>query len=360
MNITRISSNRSVRRGFVASVIGAALLAVGACGTTATDAVGTDVDTTDGPRTSVPPSTGPTLTRTPPTAPPTTPPTIETPAHPPATTVAPSTAAPATSITLPDEPARPVATLDQVISIRGTGMHIRCSGGGDTTVLLIAGFEAGADGWAVVEPALTPSTRVCSYDRPGTGASDPAVTTQTFATQAVDLHDLLVAAGEPGPYVVVGHSMGGGEAVVFASEYDDEVSGLVLVDASPVDWPAAICAVADDGSDAARFLLGLCSTSFLPSGNTERLDVVPAFAVAAEVTSLGSLPMSVITAVDREVPDGLAAEERARLTDVWDRGQQQWSRLSTAGRVVSVDETGHYIQFDRPEIVIDEITRLLP
>jgi pimeloyl-ACP methyl ester carboxylesterase len=353
MNITTISSNRSVRRGFAASIVGAALLAVGACGTAGTDAVGAGVDTTDWPRTFVPSGPEPTPT--------TTPPWVASTTHTPTTTVAStSTAAPATSTTLSDEPPRPAAALDQIIPVRGTGMHIRCSGRGDTTVLLIAGFEAGADGWAVVEPALTPSTRVCSYDRPGTGASDPAVATQTFATQARDLHELLTAAGEPGPYVVVGHSMGGGEAVLFASEYDDEVSGLVLVDASPVTWPAAICAVADDGTDAARFLLGLCSTSFVPSGNAERLDVVRASAGAAGVTSLGSLPMSVITAVDREVPDGLAAEERARLTDVWDRGQQQWSLLSTAGRVVSVDETGHYIQLDRPEVVIDAITNLLP
>ena len=227
-------------------------------------------------------------------------------------------------------------------------------------MLLIAGFEAGSDGWAKVEPAISARTRVCSYDRPGTGTSDPATATQTFVTQATDLHELLTTIGEPGPYVVVGHSFGGAEAVTFASDFTDEVTGLVLVDASPVTWPAAICAVANDGSNAANMLRGLCAGWSDPNGNAEHLDVFAAFAGAATITSLGTLPITVITAVDRQFDPGLAADEMARLTDVWDTGQQQWSQLSTASRVVPVENTSHYIQLDHPDVVIDEIARLLP
>ena len=82
--------------------------------------------------------------------------------------------------------------------------------------------------------------------------------TQTFATQAADLHTLLQSAGEPGPYVIVGHSFGGAEAVTFASMFPTEVRGLLLVDASPPAWNTAICAVPDDGSDAAGVFQALC------------------------------------------------------------------------------------------------------
>jgi pimeloyl-ACP methyl ester carboxylesterase len=233
-------------------------------------------------------------------------------------------------------------------------------GEGDTTVVLIAGFGGDTTGWANVEPAIAARARVCSYDRPGTGTSDPATATATFTTEATDLRNLLRTIGEPGPYVVVGQSFGGAEAVMFAALYGDEVSGLALVDASPTTWPAALCSVPDDGTEAAAIVLGMCAGAFLPTGNSERLDVVAAFTELSSVVSLGSLSMAVITAVDRELPSGLAASEVGRLTEAWSQGQQTWASLSTTAHVVTVDHSGHHIEIDQPAVVIDEITRLLP
>jgi pimeloyl-ACP methyl ester carboxylesterase len=202
--------------------------------------------------------------------------------------------------------------------------------------------------------------RVCSYDRPGTGTSDPASSNATFTTQAHELHTLLDTIGEPGPYVAVGHSFGGAEAITFASLFADEVTGLVLVDASPTTWPAALCAVVEDGSEGAAMLRGLCTSAFPPTGNGEQLDVIAAFAEASRIASLGSLPMAVITATHREVPADLAAPEVERLNDAWDQGQQAWMALSSNSRLVPVDDTGHNVQIDQPGVVIDEISRLLP
>ena len=88
--------------------------------------------------------------------------------------------------------------------------------------------------WSGVIPALAAFTRVVSYDRPNTiaGASDPAPMPRTAADVVADLHALLDAAAVPGPYVLVGHSVGGLFVRLFASRYPDEVAGLVLVDAS--------------------------------------------------------------------------------------------------------------------------------
>ena len=146
---------------------------------------------------------------------------------------------------------------------------------------------------------------------------------------------------------------------MFAALYADEVSSLALVDASPTTWPAALCSVPDDGTEAAATVLGVCA-GFLPTGNSERLDVVAAFAEVSTVVSLGSLPMAVITAVGRELPSGLAVSEVARLTEAWNQGQQSWASLSPNSHVVTVDHTGHHIEIDQPAVVIDEITRLLP
>ena len=200
---------------------------------------------------------------------------------------------------------------------------------------------------------------MCSHERFGIGTSDQPPSPQTFATDAVDLRTVPESVGEQGPYVVVGHSFGGAEAVTFASLYADEVTGLVLIDASPTTWPDAICAVLDDGSDAAAMLRGLCGM-FAPTGNSEHLDAVVAFAEAGEIGSLGSLPMTVITATRRGLAADLAAAEVERLNEAWDLGQQAWVALSTNAHLVSVEHTGHHIEIDQPGLVIDEIIRLLP
>jgi pimeloyl-ACP methyl ester carboxylesterase len=256
--------------------------------------------------------------------------------------------------------ARPTATIDELVDTRGARLHVRCVGHGDTTVLLISGFGGDTTSWTSIEPAIANHARVCSYDRPGTGTSDPATSNATFSTQAHELHTLLDTIGEPGPYVAVGHSFGGAEAITFASLFADEVTGLVLVDASPTTWPAALCAVVEDGSEGAAMLRGLCTSSFAPTGNGEQLDVVAAFAEAAQISSLGSLPMAVITATHREVPADLAASEVDRLNDAWNQGQQTWMALSSNARLTAVDDTSHNVQIDQPGVVIDEITRLLP
>ena len=161
-------------------------------------------------------------------------------------------AAPTTAAT--EAVIRPTADVDQLVQVGDGRLHVRCVGAGETTVVLIAGFNDGGDNWGRITPALSGQSRVCSYARFGTGASDPPTTPQTFATSARDLHTLLDEIGEPGPFVVVGHSYGGAQAVTFAATYPDEVDGLLLLDATPTTWAAASCAVPDDGSEAAAAL----------------------------------------------------------------------------------------------------------
>jgi hypothetical protein len=96
-----------------------------------------------------------------------------------------------------------------------------------------------------------------------------------------------------------------------------------------------------------------------PTANAEHLDVFTAFNEVAGISSLGSLPMTVITAVDRQLAD-LGATELARLTAAWDQGQQRWAALSTSSHVVPVEETSHHIELDRPGVVIDAVVGLLP
>jgi pimeloyl-ACP methyl ester carboxylesterase len=256
----------------------------------------------------------------------------------------------------PAEP-RLSGTVDELVGADGNRLHVRCVGSGDTTVLLIAGFGDGGR-WGEVEPGISQQARVCSYARPGTGTSDPPSSTQTFTSQANDLRSLLHTIREPGPYVVVGHSFGGAEAVTFASLFPEDVVGLLLLDATPTTWIEASCAVPMDGSVAASNFQLICAGAADPALNPERVDAITGFADVARISSLGDLPMTVITAADHSYP-GLASNETARLSEVWDQGQDRWTTLSPRARLVSVPDTGHDIQLERPEVVIQEIATLV-
>jgi pimeloyl-ACP methyl ester carboxylesterase len=265
--------------------------------------------------------------------------------------------APTSSDQAPAAVTRPTAPVDELVTVDGARMHIRCSGSGSVTAVLVAGFETSSDIWNAVAPAISQETRVCSSDRYGTGSSDPAPRSQTFASQADDLHTVLASIGETGPYLVVGHSFGGPEAVMFADTYRSEVMGLVLVDASPATWPTAICAVPDDGTPAAAGYLHLCKNISTPSNNAENLDGVAAFDEVVDIGSLGDLPMVVMTATHH--PWGLTDLANARLDDAWTAGQDHWLSMSSSARLVPVENTGHNIQIDQPAAVIEQIRQLL-
>jgi pimeloyl-ACP methyl ester carboxylesterase len=255
----------------------------------------------------------------------------------------------ASSTTVPAE--RPTQPGDRLIEVEHGNLHLRCAGDGPVTVLMLAGWDKGAEAWGPFEGSVAEHARACAYDRFGTGTSDAPATNQTFATQVADLHAALHAAGEPGPYLVVGHSFGGAEAVTFASKFKGELTGVVLIDASPDTWPSVVCTVPS--------YQGGCDLMRDPERDGERLDVFPAFQQVSKITSLGDLPLSVITAAHRS-PDGLTPVERARLDQSWADGQQRWAGLSSSSKVVTVDDTGHDIHIDQPHAVLDEVVGLLP
>ena len=122
--------------------------------------------------------------------------------------------------------------LVQAGSIR---MNIDCSGQGSPTVILESGSGGPSIDWLMVQPEVAKFTRVCSYDRAGYGWSDSGPEPRSSLQIARELKQLLEAAGEKGPYVLVGHSMGGYDIRVYTGLYPNDVAGMVLVDASHED-----------------------------------------------------------------------------------------------------------------------------
>jgi len=128
----------------------------------------------------------------------------------------------------------------QMIDVGGYQLHLYCTGAnvnGSPTVILEQGLGGISSGWALVQPEVAKATRVCSYDRAGMGWSDSSSEPRDAQHIAQELHTLLQNATIPGPYVLVGWSVGGLYAREYAGQYGEEVAGLVLIDSShPDQW----------------------------------------------------------------------------------------------------------------------------
>jgi pimeloyl-ACP methyl ester carboxylesterase len=120
----------------------------------------------------------------------------------------------------------------RMIDVGGRKLHLHCSGSGAPTVVLVAGGSAYSIDWALVQPRVALSSRVCSYDRAGLAWSDAGPADETVEQTSSDLHALLRAAGERSPYVLVGASIGGLYIRAYQRQFPSEVAGLVFTNSS--------------------------------------------------------------------------------------------------------------------------------
>jgi pimeloyl-ACP methyl ester carboxylesterase len=123
----------------------------------------------------------------------------------------------------------------RLIDVRGRKLHFICSGSGSPTIILEAGASAFALDWSLVQPEIARTNRVCSYDRAGSGWSDPRLDVGTPARVVSDLHAALAAAGEKPPFAIVGASFGAIYARLYQLDYPDDVVGFVFVDPATED-----------------------------------------------------------------------------------------------------------------------------
>ena len=249
-------------------------------------------------------------------------------------------------------------------------LFYRCSGTDWPTVIVEAGFGiGGASGthWSAVENTVRGFARICLYDRATLGRSVGTVPVRTAADVAAELHTLLVNGRIGGPYVLVGHSMGGFFVRVYASAYPDEVVGMVLVDASPPDMLSRQMALlppkpSDEPPALARFRLQQELFWSSTSGSQgEYLNIADSAAEAGKVASLGDMPLVVLSRspTSSAAVWGVTPELDAKLEVDWQQAQVEQARLSTNGSLVVATRAGHIISVDEPQLVIDAIFKVV-
>ena len=302
----------------------------------------------------------------------------------------------------------------ELVDIGGYRLHIHATGSGAPTVVLIAGAGDFSFDWSLVQPKVSAFARVASYDRAGLAWSDLGPTPRTMRQDAFELHLLLQKSMMRAPYVLVGHSVGGLIARVYADEYPQEVAGMVLVDSTDenttLQYQGKLVRIRTTAKDRvvppvqtmktsppkppseqdkkqAEFNLQVFGAPKIeapfdklpPEVQKIRLWALshPKLSAAADdfwpeelqsmyvarrinPSPLGNKPLIVLMAgKSDDPPSGVSAEEWKRLMDEKRQEKMNMVNLSSNHRLIVAEHSGHHIQLDEPELVVGAIKEVV-
>ncbi|HFU74783.1 MAG TPA: alpha/beta hydrolase [Arcobacter sp.] len=265
--------------------------------------------------------------------------------------------------------------IGKKVNIDGHSLHYVKKGLGVGSVIFEAGLDpSGTLSWSKVQDEVAPYTSTLSYDRAGLSWSERGQNPKTADSIATELHTLLEKTNMPKPYILVGHSFGCLTLRSFVKKYPEEVAGIVFVDGS---HPKQNEKYEQKSFTIPRWLVGLANNIGLVRlfssqntyPNTSKADAINikmqgmifkgidtiveemnSFdTVAKEVEAIDSfedIPLTVISAVSDD-------------DKIWVDLQKDLLNLSTNAKHVMTQESGHYIQLEKPELVVEEIKKIL-
>ena len=273
-----------------------------------------------------------------------------------------------------------------MVSVGTHDIHLNCVGRGSPTVVFESDLDQyGSLSWVPVQEKIGELTRACSYDRAGILWSEPGPLPRDGETIARELHTVLDIAGEEGPYILVGHAFGGAYVRIFAGEYPDDVSGMVLLESS---HPEMLTRFADYGlvpeipDRSIRPLILLMShlgspgrykgneynlppdiydpvQAYLPESSMawfdETVESSNTLAESGQYMHLGDWPLIVLATSG---PSPSLGDLGLKLDDLSIELQRELLLLSENSEFRSY-EIGHYPQLQRPEVVIQAIRDVL-
>lgn len=269
----------------------------------------------------------------------------------------------------------------ELVDIGGRRLHISCKGDAKgPTVILETGLSqyTAISSYGKAQGLIAPFAHVCLYDRAGLGWSDKAANLHTQQDMVEDLHALVAAKKLPTPLVLVGHSLGGLLARLYAKTYPADIAGMVLVDATPESYlyvPGAAearLAIVDkiaEGLKASRPGVPVVPLpaetdaniiiAFLPEvmdtlkQEYQAIDLVPKDLQQANgYGTLGDMPLVVIRRDNTATPPSEDDQQ-------WLEMQASLASLSSRAELVVAAGSGHVIQYEAPQVVADAVKRVL-
>ncbi len=288
--------------------------------------------------------------------------------------------------------------LGKRIDVGGYQLHINTRGTGSPTVVMEYGLGGLSPIWSLVQSEIAKFTRVCTYDRAGYGWSDPSPHPRTSQYMAQELHTLLTNAGIEGPYILVGHSLGGLNVRQFASQYPENVLGLVLVDGVPANVYTELSPEFEQSMTETQRMfqilslmsrLGLLRLGIQLLGTRVAPDFVqklPAEVQPIILANFSSKTFKTAIAENRRMSQSAEAVQQTQLLNhlplvvlshglnmfsslppvqaekagkIWQNLQRETAQLSTQGTLKIAQNSGHNIHIDQPKLVIDSILQIV-
>ncbi|MEP7342017.1 MAG: alpha/beta hydrolase [Acidobacteriota bacterium] len=313
----------------------------------------------------------------------------------------------ATTVVAQSQSAQPPFPLPgKLVDVGGWRLHLNCTGearASQPTVILEPGLGDFSVEWSLVQPGVAKFARVCSYDRAGDGWSDLGPHPRTLRQIVYELHTLLDKAGVKPPLVLVGHSYGGWLVRLYASTYPADVAGMVLVEAGAenpwrmidgklmrsselakgqtvpavkISGPLRVSDIPPEAlsqmkagaeslakhpnepprdklpPDAQRMRawtlgqIGHITAGVNPFEHEELADLRAE--AAKSKYPLGDMPLIVLTR-------GLSEEDTKALEEEHRRDHAAVAAMSRKGKLIIATRSGHHVQLDEPELVIQAI-----
>jgi pimeloyl-ACP methyl ester carboxylesterase len=234
-----------------------------------------------------------------------------------------------------------------LVDVGGHRLRVERFGKGTPAVVFETGLAQPRTTWGRVPNDVAEFAEVVIYDRANLGDSDEVTGQRTSKRTVAELHAMLKAAGVEAPYVLVGHSFGGLNARLFASQFPDEVAGIVLVDASHEDQVKRFAELLPE-TERQNYL------QHEGGGNYERIDLLASAEEIRAAAALKLMPLVVVSAKGK--PDAKTNEARAKAHDEL---QLALSRLLPNASQVFAENSSHFVQLDRPELVTQAIRTVI-
>jgi pimeloyl-ACP methyl ester carboxylesterase len=264
------------------------------------------------------------------------------------------------------------ATFEGRVNVGTHSLHARVRGDGAPAVVVDTGIGGLSSEWHSFQEALASETTVVLYDRAGYGASEPGPLPRDSGTEMEELRGLLGALGIGRPYVLVGHSLGGLNAQVFASRYPESTAGLVLLDPPPLAWllgqeyvelidvaermTEEWQAIADRGRSASDESQRAEAAFFrmLASEHREMLD-----ASARQVSSIESFGDLSVIVLASGVPNPMFGDVAEDYQRFWVMQSREIARRSDRGEFVFMEESSHRLHEEAADEVLARTRRLV-